>query len=65
MCDFTKSVNLHKRKTIGNRLLSRTDNAPVSIGFGAKMVSFYYYHLDLKENVMLLTSLRENLNDSK
>ena len=35
------------------------------IGFGAKMVSFYYYHLDLKENVMVLTSLRENLNDSK
>ena len=24
-----------------------------------------YYHLDLKEHVMVLTSLRENLNDSK
>ena len=29
------------------------------------MVSFYYCHLDLKENVMVLASLHENLNDSK
>jgi hypothetical protein len=42
MCDFTKSVKLHTRKTIENRLLSRIDNAPISICVGAKMVSFYY-----------------------
>jgi hypothetical protein len=65
MGDFTKSVKLHTRKTIENRLLSRIDNAPISICCGAKMVSFYYCHLDLKENVMVLASLHENLNDSK
>jgi len=59
MCDFAKYVKCTHAK------LSRTDNAPISIGFGAKMLSFFYYHLDLKENAMVLTSLRENLNDSK
>jgi hypothetical protein len=29
-CDFAKSVKLHTRKTIENRLLSRTDNATIN-----------------------------------
>ena len=54
-----------KLKWIPQKQMTHENTYRDDIGFGAKMVSFYYYHLDLKENVMVLTSLRENLNDSK
>jgi hypothetical protein len=51
-----------KLKWIPQKQMTHENTYRDDIGFGAKMVSFYYYHL---ENVMVLTSLRENLNDSK
>ena len=51
MCDFAKYVKLHKRKTIANRLLSRTDNATIYIGFGAIMILLLPFGLNNQSKI--------------